>query len=156
RLLPQALATGMRGSPGVGQGAERQPCARQQRAHADLDRGETAALAGRGLTTRRLLLILRCRRLRHQGASMSVPEPPAPARPENGMLTGGWESERDTERAKVSARWFAIAILYLAIEWIRRHDPKVQLPNVVLYSLVGAAIAMTALETAYLWQPDRT
>src|SRR5581483_2979601 len=87
---------------------------------------------------------------------MSVPEPPSTARQETDRLTGGWESERDTERAKVSARWFAIAILYIAIEWIRRHDPKVPLPNALLYGLVGAAIAMTALEAAYLWQPGRT
>ncbi len=81
---------------------------------------------------------------------------PTPAAPDAVTeVYSGWESERDTERSKVNARWFAIVLLFAALLWIRRHDPTVQMPNAVLYGIAGAAVAMTALEALYLWQPNR-
>ncbi|HLK56149.1 MAG TPA: hypothetical protein VKU00_06280 [Chthonomonadaceae bacterium] len=71
-------------------------------------------------------------------------------------IRAGWESERDTERSKVTVRWFAIALLFAAILWVRHEDPDVHLSNRVLLALVGGALAMTALEAFYLWRPGRT
>jgi hypothetical protein len=78
--------------------------------------------------------------------------------PPNPPVTYGWESERDTERSKVNARWFATLILFAVAEWIRRHDPMVeaQLTNRILYSCTVAAFLMTAIEAAYLWHPSVT
>ena len=70
--------------------------------------------------------------------------------------TDGWENERDTERAKVSARWFAIGLLLLAVLWIRRTDATVQIPNTILFSIAAAAIGTTLLEAAFLWSPNRS
>lgn len=85
---------------------------------------------------------------------MSAPEAASSPPPE----TTGWETERDTERAKVNARWFAIVFLYFALYYIRRHDPTAA-ENVVprlIDLLAGAAIAMTAVEATYLWHPRVT
>ena len=69
--------------------------------------------------------------------------------------TDGWENERDTERAKVNARWFAIGLLLLVVLWIRRTDATVQIPNTTLFSMAAVAIGTTLLEAAYLWSPNR-
>jgi hypothetical protein len=86
--------------------------------------------------------------------SANAPGPNAPSPP----VAYGWESERDTERAKVNVRWFAIAILFAVAEWIRRHDPLVraQLTDGILYGCTIAALLMTAVEAAYLWHPSTT
>ena len=69
----------------------------------------------------------------------------------------GWESERDSERAKVTARWFAIVVLLGALFWIRGHDPIVaaHVPRLTAWELAVAATLMTAAEAVYLWKPDR-
>ncbi len=85
---------------------------------------------------------------------MSIPDPAVA--PDTNIVHEGWESERDTERAKVNARWFAIPLLLGALLWIRHHDPTVHMSNAIVYSLAIASVAMTALEAAYLWQPHRT
>ena len=74
-----------------------------------------------------------------------------------GDVIEGWESERDSERAKVTARWFAIVVLLGALFWIRRHDPVVaaHVPRLVAWELALAATLMTAAEAVYLWKPDR-
>ena len=71
-------------------------------------------------------------------------------------MRAGWESERETERSKVTVRWFAIALLFAAIVWVRHEDPNVKLSNTLLLTLVGGALLMTALEAFYLWRPGRT
>ncbi len=65
----------------------------------------------------------------------------------------GWENERDTERAKVNVRWFAIIILLAVLEWIRRHDDSVakEISNTVAYGIAAAAFGMTIIESLYLW-----
>ena len=68
----------------------------------------------------------------------------------------GWENERDTERAKVSARWFAIGLLPFALLWIRRSDPNVQITSMMVLCFALAAVALTTLEALYLWLPRRT
>ena len=69
----------------------------------------------------------------------------------------GWESERDSERAKVTARWFAIVILLGAMFWIRRHDPVVaaHVTRLTAWELALAGTLMTAAEAIYLWKPSR-
>jgi hypothetical protein len=69
----------------------------------------------------------------------------------------GWESERDSERAKVTARWFAIVVLLGALFWIRRHDPVVNahVSRLTAWELALAATLMTAAEAIYLWKPGR-
>ncbi len=69
----------------------------------------------------------------------------------------GWESERDSERAKVTARWFAIAVLLGAMFWIRRHDPAVaaHVSRLTAWELALAGTLMTAAEAIYLWKPGR-
>ena len=70
----------------------------------------------------------------------------------------GWESERDTERAKVNARWFAIVLLFGVLQWIRRHAHSygaVPMSDALAYGITGAAFAMTTLEALYLWMPGR-
>lgn len=62
----------------------------------------------------------------------------------------GWESERDTERAKVNVRWFATLALYGVMLYLRRHDPVIR-ANVTarfMWEILGAAVIMTALEAA--------
>lgn len=70
----------------------------------------------------------------------------------------GWENERDTERAKVHVRWFAIVALLGVLFYIRRHDPAVaqQISDRLAYGIAGAAFLMTALEAAYLYRPKLT
>jgi hypothetical protein len=67
----------------------------------------------------------------------------------------GWESERDTERAKVNVRWFAILLLFLLLQWIRSHDAEAaaRVSERLAYGIAGAAVLMTALEAVYLWRP---
>ena len=69
----------------------------------------------------------------------------------------GWESERDSERAKVTARWFAIVVLLGALFWIRRHDPVVaaHVSRLTAWELALAGVLMTAAEAIYLWKPGR-
>ena len=69
----------------------------------------------------------------------------------------GWESERDSERAKVTARWFAIVLLLGAMFWIRRHDPAVaaHVSRLTAWELALAGTLMTAAEAIYLWKPGR-
>ncbi len=69
----------------------------------------------------------------------------------------GWESERDSERAKVTARWFAIVVLLIALFWIRQHDPMVaaHVSRLSAWELAFAAVVMTAAEAIYLWKPGR-
>jgi hypothetical protein len=71
--------------------------------------------------------------------------------------SSGWESERDTERAKVNVRWFAIALLLAVLLWMRRHDPviRAQVSPALAWGLALAALAGTTLEALYLWQPNR-
>ena len=72
--------------------------------------------------------------------------------------SGGWESERDTERAKVNVRWFAILLLLAILLWIRRHDRDVAAsvsPTLALVIAVGAVL-MTVAEALYLWRPGIT
>src|SRR5262245_27272237 len=70
----------------------------------------------------------------------------------------GWESERDTERAKVNVRWFAIALLLAVLLWMRRHDPviRAQVSPTLAWGLAVLALLGTALEALYLWKPNRT
>ncbi|HLV79426.1 MAG TPA: hypothetical protein VKT32_04060 [Chthonomonadaceae bacterium] len=87
---------------------------------------------------------------------MSVPGTSAVRREE--VAATGWESERDTERAKVNARWFAIALLFGVLQWIRRHTlvyAGIPMSDALAYGIAGAALAMTALEALYLWKPGR-
>jgi hypothetical protein len=68
------------------------------------------------------------------------------------------DSERDTERAKVNVRWFAITLLLGMLFWMRRHDHEVA-ASVTLrlaFSIAAAAVLMTAVEALYLWRPDVT
>jgi hypothetical protein len=69
----------------------------------------------------------------------------------------GWESERDSERAKVTARWFAIVVLLGAMFWIRKHDPVVaaHVSSLTAWELALAGTVMTAAEAIYLWKPGR-
>lgn len=69
----------------------------------------------------------------------------------------GWESERDTERAKVNARWFAVAILFGALLWIRSHNAEVaaNLSPLTVWILLGFALGKTIGESLYLWHPHR-
>lgn len=72
-------------------------------------------------------------------------------------VADGWESERDTERAKVNVRWFAIVLLFGALMWIRRQGiASIEMPAAVAYGVAGAALLMTAAEALYLWSPART
>ena len=71
------------------------------------------------------------------------------------LVAEGWESERDTERAKINIRGMAIILLLCAALWIRAQSPRVHLSNAALAGIVGAAILMTVLEAAYLWSPGR-
>ncbi len=72
-------------------------------------------------------------------------------------VADGWESERDTERAKVNVRWFAVILLFGALMWIRRQGiPSIEMPAIVAYGVAGAALLMTAAEALYLWSPGRT
>ncbi len=77
------------------------------------------------------------------------------ADPVQSSIQDGWESERATERAKVNARWFAIALLFGALLWIRR-APGAHVPNSIAYGITGAALLMTAAEALYLWRPGPT
>ena len=72
-----------------------------------------------------------------------------------GSVTGGWENERDTERAKVSVRWLAIAVLLGVLLWIRRHDSDVaaRVSPALAWGIALAAVLMTAIEALYLWRP---
>ncbi len=71
--------------------------------------------------------------------------------------TKGWENERDTERAKVNVRWFAILILLGVLEWVRRHDVRTAaaISNTSSIMIAIAAFGMTAVEALYLWSPNR-
>ena len=69
------------------------------------------------------------------------------------LASEGWESERDTERAKISIRVMAIAILLGTAFWLRRHDVGVTISNFVLLGLAVGAGMMTLLETLYLYRP---
>jgi hypothetical protein len=71
---------------------------------------------------------------------------------------GGWESERDTERAKVNVRWFAILLLLAMLLWIRRHDREVaaSVSPTLAFVIAAGAILMTAAEALYLWRPGVT
>ena len=79
-----------------------------------------------------------------------------PTTPPSGVIEG-WGSERDSERAKVTARWFAIVVLLGAMFWIRRHDPIVaaHVSRLMAWELALAATLMTAAEAIYLWRPGR-
>lgn len=79
-----------------------------------------------------------------------------PTTPSSDVIEG-WESERDSERAKVTARWFAILVLLVALFWIRRHDPVVnaQVSRLTAWELALAAVLMTTAEAIYLWKPER-
>jgi hypothetical protein len=70
----------------------------------------------------------------------------------------GWESERDTERAKTNVRWFAIALLLVMLLWIRRHDRAVAsaVSPLLALGIALAAVLMTAAEALYLWRPGVT
>ncbi|HZT42049.1 MAG TPA: hypothetical protein VFA07_07655 [Chthonomonadaceae bacterium] len=73
-------------------------------------------------------------------------------------VVSGWESERDTERAKVNARWIAIVLLFGVLQWIRRHTHSygaIPMSDALAYGITGAALAMTTLEALYLWTPGR-
>lgn len=89
---------------------------------------------------------------------MSVPEPNPPSPTSSGATFTGWENERDTERAKVNARWFAIVVLFVALQWIRRHTTAyagVHMSDRLAYGITAAALIMTTLEALYLWKPGR-
>jgi len=75
-----------------------------------------------------------------------------------GSVTGGWESDRDTERAKLNVRWFAIVLLLGLLLWIRRHDTSVsaRVSPALAGGIAIAAVVMTALEALYLWRPGVT
>jgi hypothetical protein len=87
---------------------------------------------------------------------MSVRPPESQQPNTTPVVSEGWESERDTERAKVTARWFAILLLLGALLWIRHQDTRVTITNQVAFGIAGAAIAMTAIEAFYLWHPGVT
>ena len=70
-------------------------------------------------------------------------------------VLAGWESERDTERAKVTTRWFAILLLLSAVFWLRRSDPNVHITLHILGIITIGALLMTLLESIYLWRPGR-
>lgn len=74
-----------------------------------------------------------------------------------GDVMEGWESERDSERAKVTARWFAIVVLLAALFWIRGHDPVVaaHVSRLTAWELALAGTLMTLAEAIYLWKPGR-
>lgn len=69
-------------------------------------------------------------------------------------IVDGWESERDTERAKISVRGMAIALLLGALLWIRAHTQAVQISNAAIAGLAGTAALMTVAEALYLWRPQ--
>jgi len=79
-----------------------------------------------------------------------------PTTPEGDVMEG-WESERDSERAKVTARWFAIVVLLSALFWIRGHDPIVaaHVSRLTAWELALAGVLMTLAEAIYLWKPGR-
>jgi hypothetical protein len=72
--------------------------------------------------------------------------------------TGGWESECDTERAKINVRWLAIVLLLGVLLWIRRHDTAVaiRVPPALAWTIAVAALLMTSAEALYLWRPGVT
>ncbi len=67
-------------------------------------------------------------------------------------IVDGWESERDTERAKINVRGMAIALLLGALLWIRAHAQAIQMSNAAIAGLAGAAALMTVAEALYLWR----
>lgn len=70
----------------------------------------------------------------------------------------GWESERETEQAKVPVRWFAVFVLFCAVEWMRYRVPDLghQISGNTVLFLVASAVLMTALEAWFLWRPSTT
>lgn len=65
----------------------------------------------------------------------------------------GWESERDTERAKISIRVMAIVILLATAFWLRRNDAQTTISNTLLLGLALSAIVMTVAEAWFLYRP---
>ena len=65
----------------------------------------------------------------------------------------GWESERDTERAKITIRVMAIVILLGTAFWLRGHDGTLAVSVRVLLMLAVGAGVMTLLETWFLYRP---
>ena len=66
----------------------------------------------------------------------------------------GWESECDTERAKINIRGMAIVLLLGALLWIRAHVAVVRMSNRAVLGLAAAAVVMTVIEALYLWRPQ--
>lgn len=87
---------------------------------------------------------------------MTIESGPAPL--EKPGIPAGWENELDTERAKVAVRWFAIALLFGVMLYIRRHDAVIasNVSLTLMLQILTAAVGMTVLETLVLWKPGRS
>ncbi len=69
------------------------------------------------------------------------------------IVQEGWESERDTERAKISIRVMAIFILLGTAFWLRGHANGTAITNRILFGLAVGAALMTLAEAWYLYRP---
>ena len=78
--------------------------------------------------------------------------------PNNPITYKGWENELTTERAKTTVRWFAIPLLFAVSVWMRRNDPTIRasFTESVLWISLAVAVIFTSIESAYLWNPERT